>query len=71
MRYDDGKCHICRRVPAAESHLYPMTTCVDCDETEAERAHDDYPMRPIVVTMTVCFAIGLLASLVIKAMVPG
>lgn len=30
---DDGKCHICRRVPLRQSRLYRITTCEDCDET--------------------------------------
>lgn len=35
---DDGRCHICRRVPLAQSRLYRITTCESCDETAANQA---------------------------------
>lgn len=31
---DDGRCHICRRVPVEQSPLYAITTCRDCNESE-------------------------------------
>jgi hypothetical protein len=36
---DDGRCHICRRVPHRESELYGITTCVDCDESRPLELH--------------------------------
>lgn len=34
---DDGRCHICRRVPLAQSSMYRITTCESCEETAAAR----------------------------------
>lgn len=45
---DDGRCHICRRVPLARDPAYRVTTCVDCEATREETMSVSFTERPPV-----------------------
>jgi hypothetical protein len=34
MAVEDGRCHICRRIPLFEDPLYTLTTCVRCEDLD-------------------------------------
>lgn len=40
---DDGRCHICRRVPLRQSSLYRIATCDDCNETRRQLVRRSVP----------------------------